>query len=112
MRIIQWAISLIFALILAGFAIYNREITTLIWSPLHDPLNLPLHILTLSFMIAGFLIGGFLVWLNTAPIRKERKQLKKRLTSLEKQLETLDTPNNKNQEIAFFPAIKTKGTKK
>ncbi len=109
MRIIKWVISLIFALILAGFAIYNRDIVPLIWNPVHTPINLPLYLIAFGFMASGFIIGGALVWINAHPVRKERSSQKRTIKSLEKKIETLDEINDNSHDVEFFPTIQSKG---
>jgi uncharacterized integral membrane protein len=93
MRILRWIIGFSLAVLAVFFAVTNREITNVHWSPLHAPLELPLYLIALGLMATGFIAGGFIVWVNTIPVRLSLRQHKKRLRELEKRLEeTTITP--------------------
>ncbi len=103
----------IIAILLIGFAIANRQETALIYSPIHEPLNVPLYLISLIFLAIGFILGGLIVWMNNAPTRKVKRQQRKTIKALEKELstaqnktESADTPASE-----FFPALPQQNTK-
>jgi len=69
------------------FAIANREAVPVVWSPAHDPVTLPACFLGLGGAAVGFLLGCGMVWLNNSATRRERRQQRKTIRSLERQLD-------------------------
>ena len=107
MALIRTFIGFLIAITLIAFAVTNRQTTTLVYSPLHDPLELPLYMVTLLFMAAGFVLGVFILWINTSKTRKTKREQMKAIKALEKELETLkDTETEANDPPSeFFPAL-------
>lgn len=68
------------------FALGNRDDVAFIWSPFHDPVQLPVFAPVLVAMLAGFMAGGFFVWVNGAPVRAERRRARKQIAKLEEEL--------------------------
>lgn len=97
MQFINFLLGLIFAIALALFAVFNDIRVNMTFSPVHDPVELPLYLIGLGFMAFGFLWGGFNVWINAAPSRGERRKLSKRIQELEGQIETMDKGNDSDQ---------------
>lgn len=87
MRILRWIISFSLAALAVFFAVTNREIVAVTWSPFHAAAELPLYLIILALMATGFIAGGLIVWINTIPLRLSLRQHKKRLRELEKRLE-------------------------
>ena len=113
MSLIRSLIGFIFAILLVGFALANRQDTTLIYSPLHEPLTVPLYLITLLFLALGFVLGAVLTWLNGAPNRKTRRQQRKKIKELEKELDHINNdPKSKPPAPAaeIFPALPARHT--
>ena len=91
MSLIKNIFGIIFAIALVAFAISNRQDTTLIYSPVHEAMTVPLYFITLIFLGAGFLLGAATVWLNSGHIRKTKRQQKRQIKALEKELENIKT---------------------
>lgn len=51
--------------------------------PVVEGISVPLPILLLGALIAGFIWGAAIVWLNGAVTRRELRRLRKEVTSLE-----------------------------
>lgn len=108
MAFLRAIFGFIIAILLIGFAVANRQATTLVYSPVHEPLEIPLYLITLIFMAIGFILGGLAVWINSAPTRKVKRQQRKTIKELEKELETLQTKNDQTPappDSEFFPAL-------
>jgi uncharacterized integral membrane protein len=119
MKIIRWIVGFAFAVLAIAFAITNRQDVSVNWSPFHTPVEGPLYLLVLSLMAIGFLTGGLIVWINTIPLRRKSRQMKKRIQALEKELEAAtaapaqeaprsyfsSSPENANQNNAAQPAL-------
>lgn len=97
----------IIAAALTIFAIANRQDAVLVYSPLHDPLNVPLYLISLIFLAIGFVLGGLVVWMNGAGTRKVKRKQRKTIKALEKELGTLQTKttNADTPPSDFFPAL-------
>ena len=112
MGFIKNIFGILFAIALIAFAISNRQDTTLIYSPVHDAMTVPLYFITLLFLGAGFLLGAVTVWLNSGHIRKTKRQQKRQIKALEKELENVkSTPQKETTAPAqeFFPALPKAG---
>jgi len=87
--LLRWILGLVVTVIAILFAIANRASVALVWSPVNDPVNLPLCAPVLIGVAAGFLLGGAFVWLAAGSQRSEHRQHKKKIGELERQLETV-----------------------
>lgn len=85
LKIFKYLLKIPTLILIVAFVVLNRQDTTLYFSPLMDPITLPLWIMGLSFFAIGFIVGAILLWLNSWPIRKELKQSKKDFQTLEKE---------------------------
>ena len=96
------------AIILTAFAVANRQDIILNYSPIHAPLELPLYLIALLFLVIGFIFGTVLMWLNSAPVHRLKRQQRKTIKALEKELSRLKT-NSKDDTIVpsseLFPAL-------
>jgi uncharacterized integral membrane protein len=79
-------ITLPFAAALLWVSFANRDSLEFTWSPLHDPLSVPVAVLVLGATIMGFIWGGLIVWLNEANNRRDRRLQRKDISRLEKEL--------------------------
>lgn len=95
------------AILLAAFAIFNRGTVNVSYSPLNEPLAMPLYAIVLGMFVLGFLVGAFLVWFNTAPVRRTRRQQRKQIKALEKELATVkhEPSQTPAPPTDFFPAL-------
>jgi uncharacterized integral membrane protein len=92
MKALRWTIGFCFTVLAVAFAVTNRETVSVFWSPFHNAFEGPLYLVVLTLMAIGFLTGGLIVWINTLPVRRNARQLKKRVTALEKELEAIKLP--------------------
>lgn len=67
----------------------NRDINfDFKWNPLHDQiLHLSLPLALFLAIVAGFVWGSFILWINMSPLRDERNKFRKRIDQLERQLQ-------------------------
>ena len=86
MRILAWIIGLPLAVVVAVFAVANRqEIRFDLW-PLPFGLEVAAYLAVLVPLAVGLLSGALLVWLSTAPGRLRGRRDRRRAESLERQL--------------------------
>jgi uncharacterized integral membrane protein len=107
MGFIRGIFGAILALLLAGFAVYNRTPVTLTYSPIHDPITLPLYLISLGLMAIGFILGGAFVWFTMGTLRKTKREQKKLIKSLEKDLKAVNEngASHIKPSSEFFPAL-------
>lgn len=109
MSLIKSILAFILTIAIAAFCIINAQNVDVTWSPINNSISLPLYAIILGSLITGFFIGSFSVWLNSGTLRKTKRQQKKQIKSLEKELsKTPNTIANQTPPADFFPAISHK----
>ena len=78
------------------FAVMNRQDALVSWSPFHEAVSLPVFFIGLGGMGIGFLIGCVYTWINHHKVRRERRQYKKEIKTLEKELAEKDAELRKH----------------
>lgn len=91
LKIFQYLLKIPTLIAIIAFVALNRQETTFYFSPLSDPLVLPLWILGLVLFGSGFIVGALLLWLNSWPVYRERGKLKKQIRKLEEDNSDLHT---------------------
>ena len=86
MKAAYWAATLAAALLLIPFALSNREPVTLRLSPLPFLVDLPLYLLVLLLLFAGFIIGAAAMWIAGRRVRRELRRRRRRVEALEREL--------------------------
>ncbi len=107
MGFLRWLIGLVITIVIASFAAMNTEVVSFTFSPVHDPVSIPVYMVILSTLAFGFLFGGIVVWLNAAPVRKAKRKQKKEIKLLEKELEKLKSEaavRDHVQDLDVLPA--------
>ena len=108
MGFIRAIIGSFIAIVTVGFAVLNRQDVSVIWSPLHEALSLPLFAICLGIGAFGFLFGALTMWFNGGHIRREKRRQRKEIKSLEKELNELriEEPSTvKTPETELFPKL-------
>ncbi|MCB1720971.1 MAG: LapA family protein [Alphaproteobacteria bacterium] len=115
MGFIRAIFGFIIAIALVAFAVSNRQNIALNYSPVHDPLEIPLYLLTLLFMALGFIFGALIMWLNTAPTRRRSRQQRKTIKALEKELANAQNKKTSPANVPpseLFPTLPTGAAEK
>jgi uncharacterized integral membrane protein len=81
-RFVYWSLTLVAAIVCAGFAVYNRNSVTLDLWPFAT-IELPLYLVVLGMLATGLLVGSAITWLGHLGIRRERRRLAKQVQRLE-----------------------------
>lgn len=105
MGFLKTVFSFVLASTLTVFAIFNRQTTEFSYSPLHDPVQIPLYLICLSFLATGFICGGFIVWINAGKLRKTKRQQRKTIKSLEKELGAFEQNKAQTPPSELFPSL-------
>lgn len=82
----KFIITIFFVAILLWLTFANRDAISLVWSPVHDAASVPVAVLILAATVFGFIWGALIVWLNSAPLRRDRKRKARDVARLEKEL--------------------------
>ena len=88
MKAVYWAATLIGAAVLIPFALSNREPISLGLWPLPFFVDLPLYLLVLSLLLAGFVIGAAATCIGGRRKRRELRRGRRRVEALERELTT------------------------
>jgi len=106
MSLLNSLFTFILIIAIAGFCILNAQAINITWSPIHDTIELPLYAVILGGLIIGFVLGALSLWINNGSLRKTKRQQKKHIKTLEKEL-SQNAGNITNQQPPndFFPAL-------
>jgi len=86
MRLVHWIVTLPAAIILVVFAVSNRMTVTVAFWPLPAQLEAPLYLVVLLALLAGFLAGELVAWINAGRARRLARQRARRIEALEHEL--------------------------
>lgn len=86
MKAFRWVAILVAAGLLIPFALSNREPVLLGLWPLPFLVDLPLYLLVLMVLLAGFVIGAAATWIAGRRIRRELRRRRRRVEVLEREL--------------------------
>lgn len=101
--LLAWLLTLPFIIGAVAFALYNQDVVSVIVNPFHDPLTLPVYVPVLTAIAFGFVFGSLMTWAAMARLRKERREQKKRIKTLEKQLEAANQNTVSPQSYTMIP---------
>lgn len=94
--LLAWLLTLPFIIGAVAFALYNPQISTFTLNPFREATELPVYVPVLGAIGIGFLFGAIMTWAAMGRLRAERREQKKKIKALEKQLEAA----NQNQVVA------------
>ena len=86
MKVVSWAVTLVAAALLIPFALSNREPVSLGFWPLPFLVDLPLYLLVVLLLLAGFVIGASATWIAGRRTRRELRRRRRRVEALEREL--------------------------
>ena len=90
------------------FAVSNRQLVDLHFWPLSESLEVPVYAAGLVTMLAGFLIGGLVVWFGALEIRQRALTAERELRTLESRLSDARDENARTRAMA--PPINPSGS--
>jgi len=87
MRHVSWTVTLPLTVAVVVFALANRgDVTINLW-PLPWTVDLPVFLVVLGCLLAGFLAGGAVMWLSAGPRRREGRRAAHEAGRLSRELE-------------------------
>lgn len=101
--LLAWLLTLPFLIGAVGFAFYNPETVTVTVNPFRPPMTLPVYVPVLTAIGLGFVFGAVMTWAAGGRLRKERRDQKKKIKALEKQLEASNQNMVKPHNYTLIP---------
>jgi lipopolysaccharide assembly protein A len=86
MRYLYWGVTILFAIVVACFAVSNRTPIDLEFWPLPLALSVPIYLVVLVVLLLGLLVGWLAGWVGSWSVRRERRRHAKRIAELERDL--------------------------
>ena len=86
MRAVYWAVIVVASSLLIAFAVSNRATVSLELWPLPFLIDLPLYLLVLLLLLAGFVTGAATAWTAGRRVRRELRRRRRRVEALEGEL--------------------------
>ncbi|MCE7886748.1 MAG: LapA family protein [Alphaproteobacteria bacterium PRO2] len=107
MGFIRGIIGLAFAVLFAIFAVANRQSVDIVWHPVLPPVSFPLYIVALGLLAIGFILGGFMAWLKSIPVRVQKTVQSRKIRKLEKELGAAKEKETKESLVSKLPPATT-----
>ncbi|MGQ0527987.1 MAG: lipopolysaccharide assembly protein LapA domain-containing protein [Alphaproteobacteria bacterium] len=101
-KFLRWLAGFPVVILVILFAVANRQNVAFHWSPVNPPLEMPFCFFVVGALLAGLLFGGIISWLNTSALRRERREQKRRIKSLEAQLKNAANGNTVPAQKDFY----------
>jgi lipopolysaccharide assembly protein A len=86
MRYLYWGLTILFAIVIACFAVSNRAPVDLEFWPLPLALSVPVYLVVLVTLLLGLLVGWLAGWVGSWAVRRERRRHARRIEELERDL--------------------------
>ena len=100
MKLIYWLVGAPLALVVVIFAVTNRDGVTLSFWPLPIKLQAPVYLIVLLTLLAGFLVGEFVAWINGRRWRREARHNARRIEALERELAAKTQAKETGKELS------------
>ena len=85
MRYLIWLLAMPVALVVIAFAVANRDLAMVSFSPLPFVLDIPLWALVVGAVLFGIIVGGTIRWLMDLRWRRLARVRGRRLRAVEKE---------------------------
>src|SRR5580658_5709885 len=100
MKFVSWLLTALVLLIALGFALNNRQTTTLNLWPAGIVIEAPLYLFSLGTLFAGILLGVVIAWIGHLPRRMETRRLRRDIGKLREKIEDMNAalPDTDHEE--------------
>jgi lipopolysaccharide assembly protein A len=99
-KLVHWLVTAPLAVVLVVFAVANRDVVSLSFWPLPIELRAPVWAVVLLTLLAGFLIGEFVAWINGRRWRRRARDQARRVETLERELAAKTPPKEPTKELS------------
>jgi len=91
MKFISWILTGVLLLLALGFALNNRQTTTLNLWPAGVVIEAPLYLFSLGTLFVGFALGALIGWIGHIPHRMEARRLRRDIGRLREKIEDMSS---------------------
>jgi uncharacterized integral membrane protein len=91
MKLVSWIFFVLLLLLALGFALNNRQTTTLNLWPAGVVIEAPLYLFSLGTFFAGFVLGALTGWIGHIPHRMEARRLRRDVGKLREKIEDMSS---------------------
>lgn len=102
--LLAWLLTLPFIIGAVVFAIYNQGMAAVTYNPFHASINLPLYVPVLFAIAFGFVFGSVMTWAAMGRLRKERRDQRKKIKALEKQISAANQNTVVRHDYTLIPS--------
>lgn len=102
--LLAWLLTLPCIVVAVGFAVYNPQNLAFTLNPFRPPVELPVYVPVLCAVAVGFLFGAIMTWAAMGRLRKERREQRKKIKALEKQLEAANQNHVVPHNYSLIPS--------
>ena len=89
MRAVYWAVIVVASSLLIAFAVSNRATVSLELWPLPFLVDLPLYLLVLLLLLAGFVVGAATAWIAGRRVRRALRLQRRHAEAVEGELKAV-----------------------
>jgi len=102
--LLAWLLTLPCIIVAVGFALYNPQTSPVTLNPFRPAIELPLYVPVLGAVALGFIFGAIMTWAAMGRLRRERREQKKKIKALEKQLEAANQNHVAPHNYSLIPS--------
>jgi uncharacterized integral membrane protein len=102
--LLAWLLTLPCIVAAVGFALYNPQISPVTLSPFRPAIEMPLYVPVLGAVAFGFIFGAIMTWAAMGRLRQERREQRKRIKALEKQIEAANQNHVSPHNYSLIPS--------
>jgi uncharacterized integral membrane protein len=84
--LVHWVVTAPVAVAVVVFAVSNRDAVSVTFWPLPVLIQAPLYLVVLLALVAGFLVGELIAWINAGRARRLARERARRIEALEREL--------------------------
>lgn len=104
MRYLIWLVAIPVALVVIAFAVANRDLAMVSFSPLPFVLDIPLWAVVVGAVLFGIIVGGTIRWLMDHRWRRLARIRGRRLWAVEKEAAVLRDKLAKQESVRVSPS--------
>jgi uncharacterized integral membrane protein len=112
-KLVRWLVSLVAIILIAAFAVSNRQQIDVALAPLPGSVPLPVYIVFLGGLVLGAVIGAMATWLGGWRRRRDSRRMRKQIWSLETKLGVVERQQQQaaeaNRQAARSTALQRVG---
>ncbi len=105
MTFFRYIFSTLLALAAVVFAVANMQSANVFYSPVHNPLDLPVAVIALGAAAIGFFFGGLFIWCIHGPLSTKADKKRGQVYNLIKENKKLQEEKQVTETVASNKAF-------